>query len=114
MHEMDGTFDSHPVNEWAGWKKFGYTSSKLEWTGWKIWIHIQRIGMDWMGHFTQHPLHPTKYLHFFKRSGLQMRHKPNHRHYMIFRNYLWNRNILRDHRSPKIFSAEELPFIESR
>jgi hypothetical protein len=43
-----------------------------------------------------------------------MRHKPNHRHYMIFRNYLWNRNILRDHRSPKIFSAEELPFIESR
>lgn len=53
--KMDVTFDLHPVSECIKWMghlihiqwmngldgKFGYTSSKL--------------GMDWMGHFTQHP-----------------------------------------------------------
>lgn len=80
----------------------------------KIGIHIQGIGMDWMAHFTQHPLHPTKYLHF-RRSGFRWDYiQSHHRTLYVFTNYLWNRNILRDHRSPKIFSTEELPFIERR
>ncbi len=66
--KMDVAFDLHPVSEclklmghlihiqWMNGLdgKFGYTSSKLEWTGWDISHNI--------------PLHPTKYLHW-KRSG---------------------------------------------
>lgn len=68
-------------------------------------------GVDGTFHTTSTP---SNWRPPFQKKWLQMRLHSHHRTLYVFTNYLWNRNILRDHRSPKIFSTEELPFIERR